>query len=118
MRVNSRWLYDIVNTLKGKAKVKVYCDKVFTGTTIFWNGEMFEWEPGTFNSEAFFNPKYDFEILEDKTIKKLDIKQDELTENAYIINEHGTKCYMTKHSKIIALKVNDLIEKINKLKEE
>jgi hypothetical protein len=27
----------------------------------------------------------------------------------YIVNEFGTKCFLTKHSKIIADKVNELV---------
>ena len=51
---------------------------------------------------------------EDKKIEKLDIViQDERTGNAYILNEYGTKCYLTKHSKIIANKLNEIIDKIN-----
>ena len=58
------------------------------------------------------------EIIEDtpkdKKIEKLDIViQDERTGNAYILNEYGTKCYLTKHSKIIANKLNEIIDKIN-----
>ena len=50
---------------------------------------------------------------EDKKIEKLNIEiQNERTGNAYIRNEHGTKCYLTKHSRIIANKVNEIIKKI------
>ena len=42
--------------------------------------------------------------------------------NKYIINEYGTKCYLTKHSRIMADKINDLIKNqkkiIKKLKKE
>ena len=51
---------------------------------------------------------------EDKKIEKLNIEiQDERTGNAYIRNEYGTKCYLTKRSKIIANKINEIIDKIN-----
>lgn len=101
MKVNSKWLYDIVNKLKGKAKAKVYCDDVFTGTTIYWNGEMFEWEPGTFNSEAFFNPRYDFEIIEESNkIEKINAK-------AFFIEDEE-----------VLDKINEIIEEVNKLKEK
>ena len=49
----------------------------------------------------------------DSKIEKLNIEiQDERTGNAYIKNEHGTKCYLTKHSKIIANKVNEIIDRL------
>ena len=54
------------------------------------------------------------EIIEEK-IEKLDIKvHDEKTGNCYIENEYGTKCYLTKHSKILADKINEIIDHINK----
>ena len=39
-------------------------------------------------------------------------EKDENTQNYFIRNEYGTKCYLTKHSKIIASKFNELIEKL------
>lgn len=52
------------------------------------------------------------EILDEKGVpEKLDIKiQNETTGNAYITNEQGTKCYLTKHSKIIAERLNQVID--------
>lgn len=60
--------------------------------------------------------KDEVEIIEDKPkeIEKIEIHEDEKCKNYYIINEFGTKCYMTKHSKIIANKLNEIIDKINK----
>ena len=56
-------------------------------------------------------------IEEEKEIEKLKIEQD-APNNYYIKNEYGTKCYLTKHSKMIAEKVNELIDEVKKLKEE
>lgn len=56
-------------------------------------------------------------IEEEKEIEKLKIEQD-TPSNYYIKNEYGTKCYLTKHSKMIAEKVNELIDEVKKLKEE
>ena len=42
-------------------------------------------------------------LEEDKDIEKLKI-------------EHGTKCYLTKHSYLIANKINELIDVVNELK--
>lgn len=59
----------------------------------------------------------DVEVIEDnKKIEKIDIISDEATPNSYyILNEHGTKCYMTKHSKVIADKLNETIDKLNEV---
>lgn len=57
-------------------------------------------------------------IEEEKEIEKLKIEQDTPNSNYYIKNEYGTKCALTKHSKMIAEKVNKLIDKVKKLKEE
>ena len=56
-------------------------------------------------------------IEEEKEIEKLKIEQDTPNSNYYIKNEYGTKCYLTKHSKMIAEKVNELIDEVKKLKE-
>ena len=76
MKVNSEHLYNYINDLATdeKVKFKVYYDDSYV-TEIYWNGESFEWDTGTFTSEAFFNPLYDFEVIEeDKKIEKLDTK--------------------------------------------
>lgn len=60
------------------------------------------------------------EIIEEnpKQIEKLNIEiENETTGNAFIRNEHGTKCFLTKHSKIIAEKVNELIDRTDYLLE-
>lgn len=62
------------------------------------------------------------EILDEEQLdelEELDIKSDEATPNSYyIVNEYGTKCYMTKHSKTIADKLNIAIKHIKKLEEQ
>ena len=42
--------------------------------------------------------------------EKLKIEQDTPTSNYYIRNENGTKCILTKHSKMIAETLNQLID--------
>lgn len=65
------------------------------------------------------NKGWNTPLEEDKKIEKIDIKSDEATPNSYyILNEHGTECYLTKHSKVIADKVDELIDKVNKLEKE
>ena len=50
-------------------------------------------------------------IEEEKKIpEKLKIEQDTPSSNYYIRNENGTKCCLTKHSKMIAETVNQLID--------
>lgn len=68
----------------------------------------------------FKNLNDEVEIIEeDKEIGKIDIMSDEATPNSYyILNKFGTKCYLTKHSKIIADKINELIDKVKKLEKE
>lgn len=56
-------------------------------------------------------------IEEEKEIHELDVQADEVTpNNFYITNKTDTKCYLTKHSKIMADKINELVREINKLK--
>ena len=51
---------------------------------------------------------------EDKPIiEKLNIENDSPT-HFYITNEYGTKCGLTKHSKMIADKLNEIIDYINR----
>lgn len=67
MKINSQDLYEFINNLATNEKVKfnVYCDDQYV-TQIYWNGECFEWTPGLFSSEAFFNPLYDFIVIEEE----------------------------------------------------
>ena len=52
------------------------------------------------------------EVLEEekKLPKKIKIEQDTPSSNYYIRNENGTKCGLTKHSKMIAETLNQLID--------
>ena len=54
-------------------------------------------------------------IEEDKDIEELKIENDNPT-HFYIRDEKGTKCGMTKHSKMIAEKLNEIIREVNKLR--
>lgn len=111
--INSEHLWNYINELarNEKVKFKVYCDDSYV-TNIVWNGENFEWESGTFTSEAFFNPLYDFEIIEeDKKIEKLEYSNGGLTLH------YGNDDYaIVNHEKIIINKINELIDEIEKLK--
>ena len=50
---------------------------------------------------------------EDKKIEKLEIVHNG-SANAYaLLNEYGTKCALTKHSKVMCDKINEIIDKLN-----
>lgn len=74
MGISSENLYEYINNLEPdeKVKFKVYYIGDYV-TQIYWNGKSFEWDTGTFTSEAFFNPAYVFEVIgedgEDKGIE-------------------------------------------------
>lgn len=81
------------------------------------------------NSEQYFLLHYvsvndltkEIEIIEeDKKIEKLKLYHEEgQPNNMYILNEHGTKCFLNKkHDRVIALKIQELIDKVNKIEEE
>ena len=118
MKVNSENLYKYINDLATdeKVKFKVYYDDSYV-TQIYWNGESFEWDTGTFTSEAFFNPLYDFEVIEeDKKIRKIkvnyspDIEEKIFYEDGdkprhYILGDAGTELLINK--------INEIIDYIN-----
>ena len=53
-------------------------------------------------------------IKEDKKIEKLELVSNGSTNSYALLNEYGTKCGLTKHSKIMCDKINEIIDKINK----
>lgn len=114
-RINSQDLWEFVNGLgtKEKVKFKVYHDDDYV-TEILWNGDMFEWEEGTFTSEGFFNPLYDFVIIEDnEKIEKEDL---------FTIDESMTKSSLVAWQKanngIFKKKIDELIDHISKIEEK
>ena len=60
----------------------------------------------------FFELNDEIEIIEEekKIPEKLEIEQDTPSSNYYIRNENGTKCALTKHSKMIIETLNQLID--------
>lgn len=116
MKINSEKLFEFVNNLgtDEKVKFKVFEDDNYV-TEIYWDGENFNWEPGTFTSGMLFNPLVDFvEVKEEKKMEKLDI---ELNNGGALClrNEEGTLCGMNKHSIVMAKKINEIIDKINSM---
>ena len=91
---------------------------------VMYNGNLWEFNK-TFNQyhtqESGVNiwSGYNFNILNDeveileeekKIPEKLKIEQDTPSSNYYIRNENGTKCSLTKHSKMIADTLNQVID--------
>ncbi|MBQ7139955.1 MAG: hypothetical protein IJO32_00450 [Bacilli bacterium] len=116
MKINSEELYKFINELGTNEKVrfKVYYDDNYV-TEVLWNGDSFEWETGTFTSEAFFNPLYDFEeIKEEKEIEKIILNSD----GDIVYYENGEKHRFTtnKQTKYLTHKINEIIDEINRLK--
>ena len=57
-------------------------------------------------------------VGEDKNIEKLEIVHNG-SANAYaLLNEYGTKCALTKHSKVMCDKINEIIDKLNEMEKE
>lgn len=107
MKVNSAGLYDLINqkNIKPNTKINVYLDDIYK-TQIIYDGECFNWTSGTFDSSYFFNPLVDFEIMEkDEKIKKLSLTNDFLG------------LTFSKTDEIFMIKINELIDKVNKIME-
>jgi hypothetical protein len=82
------------------------------GNIVYGCGLLEEWKFEILNDEI--------ELIEEKKIElpeKLEIEQDTPNSNYYIKNEFGTKCGLTKHSKMIADKLNETLDYL-KYKEE
>jgi len=67
---------------------------------------------GRFGNRQYEIIELSNKIEEEKKIpEKLKIEQDGHTyNNFYIVNQNGTKCYLTKHSKMIVETINQLID--------
>ena len=120
MKINSRDLFDYINGYldNKEAKFKVFHNENYV-TDIFWDGENFNWESGTFTSGAFFDPLYNFYLIEeDKEIKKLGLydiaKQDgDAIEPDTILELDYEKVSKTFNK--VYDKINELIDKVNNM---
>ena len=65
------------------------------------------------NKIIFLNDKVEILEKDKPIIEKINIESDSPT-HFYIRNEYGTKCSLTKHSKMIADKLNEVIEFLNR----
>lgn len=109
--------YELLGMIKNKTNPK----KVkFDNDIYIWNNVNYECEYfgdylcSQFSEVCMFEKN--IEIIVDG-IEELKIEND-LPTNFYIRNEQGNKCSMTKHSKIIAEKLNEVIREVNKLRKE
>ena len=65
----------------------------------------------------FFNTKVEI-LEEEKKIEKITLLNNGSPNSYAIYDENGTKCELTKHSKVIVEKINEIIDEINKIKEK
>lgn len=57
-------------------------------------------------------------IKSPKKIEKIELVNNGSLNSYAIYDENGTKCALTKHSKVMADKINEIIDEINKIKED
>lgn len=112
MKINSENLWKYINELAANEKVKlnVYFNDEYV-TQIYWNGYSFEWEPGRFTSEAFFNPLYDFIAVEQE--KKMPDKLNNFTIAVGSVDDSNIEEYIQKLFKQqyeIFNKINSIID--------
>ena len=107
--------------IKSGTHIKYYNENLDYEGDLYFNGNWFSKEPyypgvQNYNDVIIMlcNKNIMYEILqEDKPIiEKLNLENDSPT-HFYITNEYGTKCGLTKHSKMIADKLNEVIEFLN-----
>lgn len=121
MKINSEKLWDYIFNLATdeKVKFKVYYDDCYL-TEIYWDGENFNWEAGRFTSGAFFNPLYDFEVIEEyepfkEGIETID-KWAEYVIRALRNDEDITNWQIKNYISVLMATQNQIIDKLNKLK--
>ena len=95
----------------------------FAGQTFEKQGSYIEDADGDSIFDSMFtdfsNINDEVEIVEEnKKIEKLEIVHNG-SANAYaLLNEYGTKCALTKHSKVMCDKINEIIDKLNEMEKE
>ena len=114
-------IYELLGLIKdGKAPEKIkYENSIYELSPEdddYYSEDEMRWFTNELNCLRILNDEVEI-IEEPNKIEKIEIEKDENTQNYFIRNEYGTKCYLTKHSKIIASKINELIDEVNKLKE-
>lgn len=64
------------------------------------------------NSEVELNEVYS---KENKLINPIEVFTDNNGYSYYLYNKYGTKCSLSTHDKVITDKINEIIDKVNKL---
>lgn len=106
------------NELKFNQKINVYFDNTLTGTldleaVLTYRGDEVLWSENTFRFSMLYDDNYLFEIVGDKKIEKLKIKDDKLIGKW----ENGSDYNYTLSApqNVIANKINELIDVVNEL---
>ena len=112
-------IYELLGLIKDdKAPKKIKYEYLVYELTFerndYYCKQEMRWFTSEINSLGVLNNKVEI-IEEDKDIEELKIENDNPT-HFYIRDEKGTKCGMTKHSKMIAEKLNEVIREVNKLR--
>ena len=112
-------IYELLGLVKdGKAPKKIkYGNREYY---LYDNKSYLTTDKTRFFDKIYFSDLNEgIEILEEENkIEKIEIVNNG-NKNAYAIySADGTKCALTKHSKTMCDKINELIDEINKLKED
>lgn len=100
------WKYTIMEYINDEVEI---IEDTFSGIKFYENGK----ETCSIDTKPSFTTK-DLHIEEDKKIEKLEIVHNG-SANAYaLLDNWGTKCALTKHSKVMCDKINEIIDYINK----
>lgn len=99
---------------------KIANGEIEANTELFYKKEKYRHIDNLFENyyvEEVLNDEVEI-IEEDKKIEKLEIVHNG-SANAYaLLNEYGTKCALTKHSKVMCDKINEIIDKLNEMEKE
>ena len=113
-------MYELLGLVKdGKAPKKIKYDELIWEYTGYQYERIDKENLGNiWNGYNFNILDNEVEILEEekKIPEKLDIEQDKPGKQYYIRNEYGTKCGLTQHSRMIAEKLNEVIDYLDYLK--
>lgn len=105
---------DLLNKIANGEEVNsfLYCDGEFKkgcdGQYYMFDGMRF-----AFEDLSMLNDEVEILDEEDEFIDIEELKighPEDNPSNKYIINEYGTKCFLTKHSRIMAEKINEVIK--------
>lgn len=106
------------NELKFNQKINVYFDNTLTATldleaVLIYRGDEVLWSENTFRFSMLYDDNYLFEIVGDKKIEKLKIKDDKLIGKWE--NGRDYNYTLSAQQNVIANKINELIDVVNEL---